>query len=80
MRINMHDAKSSLSQLVERAIAGERIELARAGQPVALLIPYEPPRARRRLGVCAGQAYAIGPDFDELPADLMDGLSGEGST
>jgi prevent-host-death family protein len=43
--INMHDAKTRLSQLVARAERGERIIIARAGKPVALLGPA--PRAKR---------------------------------
>jgi prevent-host-death family protein len=37
----MHDAKSNLSRLVERAVAGEDVVIARAGKPVARLVPYE---------------------------------------
>ena len=76
MRINMHDAKSNLSRLVERAAAGERIEIARAGQPIAMLVPYTPERPRKRLGVCAGQAFAIAEDFDDLPDDIAQALGG----
>ena len=44
--VNMHDAKTQLSRLVARAERGERITIARAGKPVALLGP--PPKSRRR--------------------------------
>jgi prevent-host-death family protein len=47
--VNMHEAKSTLSRLVEEAEAGEEVVLARAGKPVVTLVPVRPGR-RRRLG------------------------------
>jgi prevent-host-death family protein len=63
-RVNMHEAKTHLSRLVERVEAGEEITLARAGRPVARLVPYRARRARRRPGIWKGQV-SIGPDFDD---------------
>lgn len=62
--INIHDAKTHLSRLVERVEAGEEITLARAGRPVARLVPYRARRAPRRPGLWKGRVF-IGPDFDE---------------
>lgn len=67
--MNVHDAKTQLSRLLEEVEAGERIVIARAGEPVAVLSPYRAVVRRRRLGLFAGQA-TIHPDFDELPADI----------
>lgn len=41
---NMHDAKTKLSKLLELALMGETVQLARNGQPVAQIVPIEPPK------------------------------------
>ena len=69
--INIHEAKTQLSALVARAEAGEEIVIARANKPVVRLVPVEPARVQRRLGEAKG-LVKIGPDFDELPDDLME--------
>lgn len=61
--VNIHQAKTHLSRLVERVEAGEEITLARAGRPVARLVPYRAQRQRRRLGVWKDRVR-ISPDFD----------------
>ena len=62
--VNIHEAKTHLSRLVERVEAGEEITLARAGRPVARLVPYRARREPRRPGLWKGRVI-IGPDFDE---------------
>ena len=62
--INIHEAKTHLSRLVERVEAGEEITLARAGRPVARLVPYRARQEPRRAGLWKGRV-SIGPDFDE---------------
>lgn len=75
MLVNMHEAKSTLSRLVERAAAGEEIVIGRAGRPVARLVPYtEDPRPRTP-GALAGR-IRIADDFDETPSDLIAGFEG----
>jgi prevent-host-death family protein len=61
--INIHEAKTHLSRLVERVEAGEEITLARAGRPVARLVPYRARQEPRRLGIWRDQV-SISPDFD----------------
>ena len=61
--INIHEAKTHLSRLVERVEAGEEITLARAGRPVARLVPYRARQAPRRLGIWKGRVSIL-PDFD----------------
>ncbi len=61
--VNIHAAKTHLSRLVERVEAGEEITLARAGKPVARLVPYVARREPRRLGIWKGKLW-IAPDFD----------------
>ena len=73
--VNMHEAKSTLSQLVERVLAGEEVVIARAGRPVARLVAYAAERAPRRPGALAGK-IVIAPDFDDTPADLIADFEG----
>ncbi len=70
-KVNVHEAKSQLSRLLEEVEAGERIIIARAGEPVAVLTPYSTAARKRRLGLFAGEAK-VRADFDELPPELAD--------
>ena len=72
-QVNVHEAKSQLSRLLEAVESGERIVIARAGQPVAILAPVESVVRPRRLGQFPGQAK-VQPDFDELPDDIAAAL------
>lgn len=75
----MHEAKTTLSELLRRVERGEEVVLARAGKPVAKLVPYhERPAEPRRPGRWAGQVW-LAPDFDETPDDLVDLFEGGGS-
>jgi prevent-host-death family protein len=62
-QVNVHEAKTELSRLLEAVEAGERVIIARAGQPVAVLVPWKAAVKRRKLGQFAGQA-TIHDDFD----------------
>jgi prevent-host-death family protein len=68
-QVNIHEAKTELSRLLEAVESGERVVIARAGQPVAVLIPWKAAVRRRKLGLFLGQA-TIHADFDELPPDI----------
>jgi prevent-host-death family protein len=72
-QVNVHEAKTELSRLLEQVEAGERVVIARAGEPVAVLVPYRAAVRRRRLGQFSGQAQ-VHADFDELPADIAAAL------
>lgn len=75
--VNLYDAKTNLSQLVDRAAAGEEIVIAKAGRPMARLVPLSRPRQPRRLGLLEGQVR-IGEDFDDpLPDDIRAAFQGE---
>jgi prevent-host-death family protein len=66
--VNVHDAKTHLSRLLERVEGGEEITIARAGRPIARLVPIGRAREPRQLGLWKGQVV-IRPDFDDpLPA------------
>jgi prevent-host-death family protein len=70
-KVNIHDAKTRLSQLVERAEAGEEIVIARAGRPVARLAPLVPKGRARKLGLLDGR-FRIPDDFNApLPKELL---------
>jgi prevent-host-death family protein len=69
---NIHAAKTQLSRLVSRAEAGEEVVIARAGKPVAKIVPIPPHQPARKLGLMKGRIW-ISPDFDDpLPAELFD--------
>jgi prevent-host-death family protein len=55
--MNIHEAKTHLSRLVEQAAAGEEIIIAKAGKPMAKLVPYAPPIAPRSGGFLSGQIW-----------------------
>jgi prevent-host-death family protein len=70
MRVNLYEAKTQLSSLVERARAGEEIIIAKGGKPVARLVALASDRPRRKPGRGKGK-IRIGPDFDApLPDDV----------
>ena len=70
--VNLYEAKTHLSELVERAARGEEVVIAKAGEPRARLVPLAPPRRPRRPGAWKGR-IVIGPDFDApLPDDVLD--------
>ncbi len=75
--VNIHQAKTNLSKLIERVESGEKIVIARSGKPVAMLVPIAAERRLRRLGLCAGQVK-LAHDFDDLPADIRDAFEGGG--
>lgn len=69
--VNIHQAKTNLSQLLRRVAAGEEIIISNSGKPVARLVPIDGAR-KRRLGTDEG-AFVIPDDFnDPLPAELLD--------
>jgi prevent-host-death family protein len=68
---NMHEAKSQLSKLVEQALAGEDVVIARAGKPLVRLVPIVEAKPRRQLGRLKGK-IRIAADFDETPQDIID--------
>ena len=75
--VNIHQAKTQFSRLVDRAAGGEEIIIAKAGKPVARLVPYTPKGAVRRPGVMRGK-IRIKKNFDApLPKELLDSFGGK---
>ena len=76
--VNVHAAKTHFSQLLDDVADGAEITIAKAGKPVAKLVPLDYGQAppRRRLGGLAGRAV-VPPDFDApLPHDVLDAFEG----
>jgi prevent-host-death family protein len=74
--VNLYEAKTNLSSLVERAAAGEEIIIAKAGRPLARLVPVAKRVKPRELGLLAGQVW-IADNFDDpLPADMLQAFEG----
>jgi prevent-host-death family protein len=75
-QVNIHQAKTELSKLIERAESGEEIIIARAGKPAAKLVPLARVRGQRRLGLLDGK-FKIPDDFNApLPASLIRAFEG----
>jgi prevent-host-death family protein len=75
MEVNIHEAKTHLSRLLQRVMAGEEVTIARSGVPVARLIAVEPEK-KRPLGFARGQVW-VADDFDApLPDDLLKAFYG----
>ena len=74
MVVNVHDAKTHLSRLLDRAAAGEEIIIGRAGHPVARLVALAP-RPKIIFGALKGQIH-VGPDFDKADDELFDLFEG----
>ena len=73
-QVNIHEAKTHLSRLVEAAAAGEAFVICKAGRPMVRVIPLESPQATtaqsRRLGLLHGQC-AVPDDFDRMGSDAI---------
>jgi prevent-host-death family protein len=75
--VNIYEAKTHLSELVDRAAAGEEIIIAKAGEPMARLVPLRAVHERRVFGRWAGQV-SIAADFDApLPETLLSAFEGD---
>ena len=68
----MHEAKTKLSQLVERAGAGEDILITRNGKPVARLVPVATTTSLAAVRGAWRDRVRIADDFDELPDDIAE--------
>jgi prevent-host-death family protein len=74
--VNVHAAKSQLSRLLDAAVAGEEVIIAKAGKPIVRLVPIERKLERRKLGTLAGKLH-IPDDFDDpLPDDILADFEG----
>ena len=76
--VNIHEAKTQLSRYVDQAAAGEEVTIARAGKPVARLVPLQTTKITRQLGL--GKAlFKLPVDFDNWHSDAMQAMFEEKS-
>jgi prevent-host-death family protein len=72
MEVNIHEARTHLSRLLERVAMGEEVILAQAGKPLAKLVPISSERPRFKLGSAKGE-FVVPDDFsDPLPKEIED--------
>jgi prevent-host-death family protein len=69
MVINIHEAKTHLSRLLQRVKGGEEITIAKAGLPIARIVPIESSAAKRQLGIDRGLVW-IADDFDAPSSEI----------
>lgn len=75
--VNVHEAKTHLSRLLARVARGEEVVIARAGKPVAKLVPIAAQPIERILGIDQGRVF-IAEDFDApLPAEVLAAFENE---
>ena len=74
--VNVHEAKTHLSELLKRVEGGEEIVITRSGQPIAKLVPLPKRTEPREPGGWEGKVW-IAPDFDApLPDEILDAFEG----
>ena len=71
--VNIHEAKTHLSRLLDQVAKGETVIIAKAGKPVAKLVPLEAPSGASRLGFMAAK-ISIPDDFDDMGREEIDKL------
>lgn len=75
--VNIHEAKTHLSKLVEEVMHGKIIIIAKAGKPAAKLVPITSSKPKRKPGALKGK-IKIASDFnDSLPSEILDFFEGE---
>ncbi len=68
--VNIHEAKTQLSKLIERALKGDSFIIAKAGKPLVKVAPLDAPRAPKRLGFLAGE-ISVPRDFNKMGAEQI---------
>ena len=73
--VNIHDAKTHLSRLVDQAAKGEPFIIAKAGKPLVKVVPLDQPASVKRLGFMSGQ-FSVPDDFDTLGQAEIEAMFG----
>ena len=76
--VNIHEAKTQLSKLVDQAVKGEAFVIAKAGKPLVKVAALDAPAAAQRLGFLAGE-IAVPDDFDRMGKAEIEALFGGGA-
>ena len=71
-KFNIAEAKAHFSELVQKAMLGEEVIIAKDNKPVLKLVPLEKPKQMRKPGSGKGQILYIAPDFDATPEGFED--------
>jgi prevent-host-death family protein len=74
--INIHEAKTNLSKLIEQTSQGEEVVIAKAGKPVAKLVPYQEKLEPRKLGLLKGKIF-IPDNFNDEDEEINKLFYGE---
>ena len=74
MQVNVQEAKAQLSRLLDAALAGEEVIIAKAGKPVVRLMPL--PALKRIPGAAAGKAHLTAAFFEPLPEQVLQEFEG----
>lgn len=74
--VNIHEAKTNLSKLLEKALNGEEIVIARAGKPLVRLVPIEEKEKEDWFGMDEGKVW-ISEDFDTLDPEILALFNGD---
>jgi len=72
-KVNVHEAKTNLSKLIEKVKNGEEVVIAKNGEPEVMLVPYKK-MSKDWFGMDAGK-IVIADDFDEWPPDIWEALT-----
>jgi len=70
-QVNIHEAKTNLSKLIQKVIDGEEVIIAKSNKPVVKLIQLDTPKPERKLGTAAG-LIEIADDFDSPIEDFAE--------
>jgi prevent-host-death family protein len=76
--VNIHEAKTQLSRLVDRAAKGEPFVIAKAGKPLVKVSALDAPAVPQRLGFLAGE-IAVPDDFDRMGESEIEPMFGTGA-
>ncbi len=71
---NMYEAKTHLSSLIQKALNGEEVVIAKSGKPLVELVPYTAPEEKIKFGLLKGQ-ISIPDDFDNFDGEVADMFS-----
>ena len=71
--VNIHEAKTQLSRLVDAAAKGEPFIIAKAGKPLVKVVPIDAPEVPRRLGFMRG-AFTVPDDFDTMGQEEIEAM------
>ena len=76
-KINIHNAKTNLSRLIEKAAKGDEVIISRAGEPVAKLVPIKPVTPRRRKGLLKNKIRIRPSFYKPLPEEVIAAFEGK---